>query len=204
NVRPAGGTIVERVHRIQQAGMEVWSGMILGFDNDGPNIFDLQKRFIQEARIITTMIGMLYAIPKTPLHARMAQEGRLDAEDRPGYGTNIQPMRMTQLELRDGFLRLMDDLYQPDAYFGRIEDLYLKGGLDLDVGIRKYWRRHPGAWLKSQVTNLAASAGLLGRLLWNIPERELRREYRRRFWRMLRRRPNPSVLLVFAFKCAMH
>jgi radical SAM superfamily enzyme YgiQ (UPF0313 family) len=33
NVR-AGGTLVEKVHRIQDAGMEVWCGMILGFDHD--------------------------------------------------------------------------------------------------------------------------------------------------------------------------
>src|SRR5205814_3788967 len=33
NLRP-GGSMVEKVHRIQAAGMEVWAGMILGFDND--------------------------------------------------------------------------------------------------------------------------------------------------------------------------
>src|SRR5262249_16004573 len=31
-----GGTIVEKIHRIQNAGLEVWSGQIVGFDNDGP------------------------------------------------------------------------------------------------------------------------------------------------------------------------
>ena len=33
NVR-AGGTLLEKVHRIQDAGIEVWCGMIMGFDND--------------------------------------------------------------------------------------------------------------------------------------------------------------------------
>src|SRR5207248_3148075 len=77
NVRPAG-TIVERVHRIQKAGIEVWCGMILGFDNDDSSIFEAQSRFLSQARISTAMIGMLSAIPKTPLHARLAKEGRLD------------------------------------------------------------------------------------------------------------------------------
>src|SRR5207248_8451847 len=72
NVRPAG-TIVERVHRIQEAGIDVWCGMILGFDNDDPSIFNAQRRFLKEARITTAMIGMLAAIPKTPLHARLAR-----------------------------------------------------------------------------------------------------------------------------------
>ena len=32
-----GGSIVEKIHRIQNAGMEVWSGQIVGFDNDDPD-----------------------------------------------------------------------------------------------------------------------------------------------------------------------
>src|SRR5262249_13545793 len=55
----AGGTIVEKVHRIQRAGMDVTCGMILGFDHDEAGIFDAQKQFIREARITSTMIGML-------------------------------------------------------------------------------------------------------------------------------------------------
>ena len=41
NVRE-GGTMLEKVHRIQDAGMEVWCGMIIGFDNDDETIFDAQ------------------------------------------------------------------------------------------------------------------------------------------------------------------
>src|SRR5262249_12655672 len=80
NVRPAG-TLEQRVRRIQAAGLEVWCGMILGFDNDDPTIFDAQRQFLKDARIVTAMIGMLSAIPKTPLHARLAAEGRLDPCD---------------------------------------------------------------------------------------------------------------------------
>ncbi len=77
NVR-AGGTMVEKVHRIQQAGMEVWAGMIVGFDNDNETIFSAQHRFLDSARINTAMVGMLSAIPSTPLYARLSSEGRLD------------------------------------------------------------------------------------------------------------------------------
>jgi len=34
NVRPKAGTLLERVHRIQSHGLEVWCGMIVGFDHD--------------------------------------------------------------------------------------------------------------------------------------------------------------------------
>jgi radical SAM superfamily enzyme YgiQ (UPF0313 family) len=203
NVRPAG-TLVERVHRIQRAGIEVWCGMILGFDNDRSDVFAAHRRFIEEARIVSAMVGMLSAIPKTPLHARLAGEDRLDGSDEPAFGTNVLPLRMSREELRDGYVRLMDELYEPAAYFDRLDDLYLQARLDPDTGIRKYWRRHPWSWLKTQVVNLATVAVLLRRLMRGIPEAYLRREYRKRLWRAWRARPNTSVLLTYTLKCAMH
>ena len=62
----------------------------------------------REARIVHAMIGMLTAIPKTPLHARLADEGRLDLADEPEFGTNVIPLGMTprgaarRLRRRDG------------------------------------------------------------------------------------------------------
>src|SRR5260370_72884 len=50
NVRPAC-SLVERVHRIQEAGIEVWCGMILGFDNDDPSIFEAQRRLLKTSHI---------------------------------------------------------------------------------------------------------------------------------------------------------
>ena len=41
NVRK-GGTMLEKIRRIQDAGLEVWCGMIIGFDNDDTTIFDRQ------------------------------------------------------------------------------------------------------------------------------------------------------------------
>ena len=71
--------------------MEVWCGMIMGFDNDDIGIFDRQIQFVRESRISFSMSGMLSAIPKTPLHARLAAEGRLDTADTNEYGTNVVP-----------------------------------------------------------------------------------------------------------------
>src|SRR5262249_34324416 len=93
NVRP-GGTLLEKIPRIQDAGQEVWCGMILGFDHDDESIFDAQLRFIAESRVPTVMMGMLTAIPKTPLYDRLAAEGRLDPSDEPEFGTNVIPLRL--------------------------------------------------------------------------------------------------------------
>jgi radical SAM superfamily enzyme YgiQ (UPF0313 family) len=63
NVRPNAGTLLERVHRVQQHGIDVWCGMIVGFDHDDPSIFDIMPKFLVEARVFDALIGMLYAIP---------------------------------------------------------------------------------------------------------------------------------------------
>ena len=69
--------------------MEVWCGMIVGFDNDDPSVFDLQRRFAQQSRISQMMLEVLFAIPQTPLYKRLEGEGRL--RDLPdvelGYGS---------------------------------------------------------------------------------------------------------------------
>jgi radical SAM superfamily enzyme YgiQ (UPF0313 family) len=204
NVRPAAGTLLDRVHRIQRAGMEVWCGMILGFDHDDATIFDAQRRFLKEARISSAMIGMLAAIPKTPLYARLEREGRLDPSDEPAYGTNVIPLRMTREELRDGYVRVMRDLYDPEAYFDRLDGLLLNERLEINRAVARYWRRHPWAWLKGQARNLASALVLYHRLMTGIPEVWLRREYRRRLWRLLRVRRDPGLLVFYLFKIAMH
>ena len=92
---------VTAVHRIQAAGIEVMAGMIVGFDHDDPSIFEEQFRFIQRARIPISMTGMLNAVPKTPLHARLKAAGRLIAEsvgDQFVF-SNIVPGGMSRLEL---------------------------------------------------------------------------------------------------------
>ena len=97
NVRPKAGTLLERVHRIQQSGLHVWCGMIVGFDHDDASIFDAMPKFIAEARIANVLVGLLHAIPTTPLYDRLRQAGRLnddDASDR--YGTNVVPLRMSR------------------------------------------------------------------------------------------------------------
>jgi radical SAM superfamily enzyme YgiQ (UPF0313 family) len=203
NVRPVG-SLVERVHRIQDAGIEVWCGMILGFDNDDPSIFEAQREFLKEARITTAMIGMLAAIPKTPLHARLAREGRLDPADDPQFGTNVIPLQMSRTQLRDGYVQTMRDLYEPGAYFERLENLYLKKRIAYNKGVVKYWRRHPWHWLKSQTRNAVASGVLYWRLMRGVSEVKLRREYRRRIRRFLLSRPDPNLLIFYLFKCFLH
>jgi radical SAM superfamily enzyme YgiQ (UPF0313 family) len=199
-----GTTILDRIHTIQRAGIEVWSGMILGFDHDDATIFRVQREFIQEARIVHAMVGMLHAIPKTPLYARLASEGRLDLTDEPEFGTNIIPRQISQAELRDGYVQVMTDLHEPSAYFERLDDLYLRQKLPYSSSRARYWRRHPWNHLKTQTGNLLSAVVLYTRLMLGVPEPSLRQEYRKRVTRLFQSRRDPALLLLYLVKCAMH
>jgi radical SAM superfamily enzyme YgiQ (UPF0313 family) len=203
NVRPVG-TLVERVKRVQQAGLDVWCGMIVGFDNDDSTIFDAQRRFLREARIQHAMIGMLTAIPKTPLYDRLQTEGRLDLDDESGYGTNVIPLGMTREELREGYLQLMRDVYDPEAFFDGLEELYLTDRLHSGRARGEYWRRHWWTGFKGLAWHVGASAFLYWRICYCTPNARLRSEYRRRIARLLKVRRDPVGIFIYLLKCLAH
>jgi radical SAM superfamily enzyme YgiQ (UPF0313 family) len=205
NVRPKAGSLLDRVHKIQRAGVEVWCGMIVGFDNDDETIFDAQLDFLAKARIPHIMIGMLYAIPKTPLHARLSREGRLDHTDSPAFGTNIIPMQLSREGLQEGYQRVMRSLHEPTAYFERLEDLYLRGMLRREnLGRVKHWKTHAALRLRQQTLNVIGAFLFFVRLMKHVDRMTLRQEYRRRIWRVIKATRDPSVVFTYVGKCAMH
>jgi radical SAM superfamily enzyme YgiQ (UPF0313 family) len=146
------GSILDSVHRIQRAGMEVMAGMIVGFDHDDASIFDEQFHFIQDARIPISMTGMLNAVPKTPLYERLREAGRLMAEsvgDQFVF-TNIVPSGMSRVQLYEGYKHLLERLYSYRNYRQRtmqlilnkgaqIETRLLAGAQDLRIFLRVLW-----------------------------------------------------------------
>jgi radical SAM superfamily enzyme YgiQ (UPF0313 family) len=207
NVRKAA-TIVDRVRKVQDSGLEVLCGMIVGFDHDDTRIFKAHYEFIRQTDIMHPTVNMLVAIPKTPLYARLKNEGRLDfSKTNPSdgmLGTNVIPLGMTRDELRDGYNALVRDLQDPEFYFDRLENLYLRRRLNFGRTRNAYWRQHPWVRWKYQSVFALAAIVLFLRLMWKVPEPELRRIYRRRMTTMLRHRPDPSVLFICVVKCAMH
>lgn len=114
NVR--GDSLEAKLARIQAAGLDINAGFIVGFDNDDKAIFEDQFRFIQDNGITLAMVGMLQAIPSTPLYKRLEAEGRLVEED---PSCNFVPKQMTRDELRQGYWDLVTRLYSPAAYLDR-------------------------------------------------------------------------------------
>ena len=84
----SGATLLDRVRVLQTAGLLIFGGFILGFDNETDDIFDRQIEFITGAAIPNAMVGQLGALPNTPLLTRMQAEGRLlhSLTDDQGFG----------------------------------------------------------------------------------------------------------------------
>jgi radical SAM superfamily enzyme YgiQ (UPF0313 family) len=206
NVRPNAGTLLDRVHCIQEHGLDVWCGMIVGFDHDDPSIFGAMPTFIGEARIANAMINLLHAIPTTPLYDRLKQAGRLnDDEASDRYGTNVVPLGMSREELRDGFLGLMQACYTADAYFQRLDAQFIDGNFQFAMHELPYWSSHRGAWAKRSFLNYVRYAAISGRLLGHVADPELRSRYRRQLWRIFRARwREPHILFIYALKTATH
>jgi radical SAM superfamily enzyme YgiQ (UPF0313 family) len=205
NVRPNAGSMLDRIRRIQQSGIEVTCGMIVGFDNDDAGIFQAQHRFLTDAHIPHAMVGMLSAIPKTPLHDRLAKAGRLDQADVSEFGTNVIPLNLSRTELRNGYIDVMHAIYEPAAFFERLEALNFEGHLTHgQLGMDKYKTRHPWMRVKHEAMQAVIAAVLAYRLFSRVKEKGLRHEYVRRAWRALTAGFGPSSMTEYLHNCAMH
>jgi radical SAM superfamily enzyme YgiQ (UPF0313 family) len=153
-----GRNMLDDIKRLQQAGLEVQGGFIVGFDSDTLSIFRRQLEFIQKSGITTAMVGMLTALPGTRLFERMKREGRLLG---PSSGNNVDATtnfvpRMDIQSLRDGYRELMATIYAPGPYYRRARTF-----------LREF--RPPKLAGQFEVKSLAAfgrsavSLGLLGR-----------------------------------------
>lgn len=197
-------TLVEKVHAVQASGLDVWCGLIVGFDQDDTTIFQQQFDLVNQSLISHAMVGMLSAIPKTPLYARLAAQGRLNEVDAGRFGTNIIPSGMSQVELREGYLRLQQQLHDPESYFDRLDRLFLQGNFKFGQPRASYWRRHPWRALVGNGLHAVRALGILVRLMRGVPDARLRGVYWRRVLRIIRARPDPVVIFVYLLKCVIH
>jgi radical SAM superfamily enzyme YgiQ (UPF0313 family) len=115
-------SLLDSVRRLQQYGLEVMAGFIVGFDNDTEAIFDRQVKFINEAAIPLAMVGLLQALPGTQLYRRLFKEGRIVGEangDNTGGGINFRP-NMDLNRLLEGYRSVMKRIYDRDSYYERV------------------------------------------------------------------------------------
>jgi radical SAM superfamily enzyme YgiQ (UPF0313 family) len=115
--------LLKAVRTIQEKGIEVAAGFILGADGDTEASFEAHIEFIQTAGIVMAMEGLLMVLKGTALYKRLEREGRLLGES---GGNNVSTALnfIPQLErdtLIAGYKRVLSTLYDPalSNYFER-------------------------------------------------------------------------------------
>jgi radical SAM superfamily enzyme YgiQ (UPF0313 family) len=114
--------LVACVKKIQDQGLQVQGGFIVGFDSDPPSIFERQIQFIQDSGIVVAMVGLLNALKGTRLYQRMEKEKRL-LRNSTGNNTDCSTNFVTKMRydtLISGYKRIVSTIYSPKQYYERV------------------------------------------------------------------------------------
>jgi len=146
-----GRDLIACIKKIQEHGLEVQGGFIVGFDSDTPSIFERQIRFIQKSGIVTAMVGLLNAPRGTKLYHRLKKEGRLLRDitgDNTDFSLNFIP-KMSQEALLHGYQKILDTIYLPRHYYERVRT-FLRNYRPRKLGKQAYFKiEHLGAFARS-------------------------------------------------------
>jgi radical SAM superfamily enzyme YgiQ (UPF0313 family) len=119
--------LLQSIKKIQNAGMQVSGGFIVGFDSDTPSVFQRQIDFIQQSGIVSAMVGMLNAPKNTRLYKQMEDENRLTVEasgNNTDSSMNFTP-KMGIDELVEGYNKIIQGIYSVKPYYKRLRNLLL-------------------------------------------------------------------------------
>lgn len=102
------------IKRIHKHGMAIQGGIIFGFDEDTPDIFDITLEKTHELEIDVLEINILTPYPGTPLYDRLDKQGRIFTKDWSRYNqvdVVFEPNNMTVKELYEGTRRVAKEFY---------------------------------------------------------------------------------------------
>jgi hopanoid C-2 methylase len=168
--------MMESIKTLNDYGIEVTSGIILGLDTDSDDTESRLKDFIDLSKIPMLTINLLQALPKTPLWDRLQRDKRLVFDEK--RESNVRFLRPYD-EVVATWHRSVAYTYDPERLFARfvhqVEATYVN-------------RLVPPARGKLSWTNLTGAAVMTLRCVFYLG---IMADYRRPFWRaagqMLRR-----------------
>jgi radical SAM superfamily enzyme YgiQ (UPF0313 family) len=102
------------VKRVHEHDMAVQGGIIFGFDNDTPDIFDKTLETVNELGLDLLEVNILTPFPGTPLFERLEKEKRLLTKDWSKYNqvdVVFKPKNMSEKELYDGARKVAKEFY---------------------------------------------------------------------------------------------
>lgn len=185
-------SLIEAVQTINQSGLRVMAGFIIGFDAEksgaGDRIFD----FVEATAIPQALFGMLQALPGTALWHRLEKEGRLQTAQKEVSGKQITLMNFVPTrpieEIAREFVTCFQQLYEPDRYLARVYRHYLM------------MKPTPHKKKKPKMLELVEVRALLI-IFWR---QGIKRSTRWQFWQQLYAilRKNPGVFQHYLTSCA--
>jgi radical SAM superfamily enzyme YgiQ (UPF0313 family) len=130
--------IKSALDEIVRHGIGIQGGIVVGFDHDGPEIFEELFAAVQKFPVPELTIACLVAYRSTPLYARLAREGRLlgdvwDGQMYAPFWTNFVPARMTRDQLIEGTLWFARKAYEPEHFTERMLNFIDTFGDDVPV-----------------------------------------------------------------------
>jgi radical SAM superfamily enzyme YgiQ (UPF0313 family) len=183
-----GRDLLALVKKLQNHGFQVQGGFIVGFDSDPLSIFRSQINFIQNSGIVTAMVGVLMAPPRTALYNRLKKENRLlpgGSGDNTDGSTNFIP-KMGRERLTNGYRHILRTIYSQRQYNERIKTF-----------LKEYKPRSPrrGSINFSYIRALFRSMWVMG--IWD----KGRRDYWRLFiWTLLNKPRHFPMSITFAIQ----
>ena len=163
--------ILEAIQIVNRYGLEAASGIIMGLDTDTPETPQAIMDFADVSNIPIMTVNILYALPKTALHARLQKENRVlpDAGDRDSNIVFFEPYEQV---LRN-WQRVIGYVYSPEKLYAR----YAYNALHTFPN--RVQPKHP---LKHATgANLRRAIRIFSRLIWHVG---VGSDYRRLFWKM--------------------
>jgi hopanoid C-2 methylase len=164
--------ILDAIGVLNDHGLEVVSGIIMGLDTDTPETPARILEFIERSQIPMLTVNLLQALPRTPLWDRLAATGRLiDDPERESNVDFVQPYD----QVVEGWRRVVAAAYRPDA-------LYRRFAYNVE---RTYPNRikPPASPQRASWANIRKGLRIMGNVLVRIG---VFGDYRRVFWDMAR------------------
>ncbi len=160
--------ILEGVQTLNNYGLEVVSGIILGLDTDRRDAGEGILEFIDQSGIPLLTINLLQALPRTPLFDRLKREGRLiEDSERDSNVDFLLPYDHVVSTWRD----CMGRAYTPEKLFARFEHQ-----------VRATYPNRlqpPNSRQRASWRNIKRGMTMLAKILWHVG---VKGDYRREFW----------------------
>jgi radical SAM superfamily enzyme YgiQ (UPF0313 family) len=179
--------MLDSIKTLNDYGLEVTSGIILGLDTDSDDTESRLVDFIELSKIPMLTINLLQALPKTPLWDRLERDGRLvDGAARESNVRFLRPYDEVVAMWRRAIAYANDPERLFDRFWHQVERTYVN-------------RKLAPARGKLTYANLSGAAVLAFRILWYLV---IRSDYRRPFLRAARhafRRKQYDAVFGIAF-----